>query len=145
VTEQRHGVYVISDDPALLDLEVIYRYLSEESYWAAGRTRQTVEESVAASLNFGAYTSDGTMVGAARIVGDGSTFAWLCDVFVVDAHRGQGLGETLVETAITHPSVADVKRVILATGDAHKLYARYGFESMAPEADKWMIRMGTTA
>lgn len=137
--ERHHDGYIISTDPERLDLGVIHRWISTESYWAAGRSRQTVEASVAASLNFGLYTDSGEMVGAARVVTDLATFGWLCDVFVVDDHRGRGLGKALVSAVVEHPNLSGLQRMILATADAHDLYAGYGFESMdSPE--HWMAR-----
>ena len=85
------------------------------------------------------------MVGAARVVTDGVTFGWLCDVFVVEGHRGQGLGVALVKAAVEHPALRDVKRMILATGDAHGLYDRFGFEPLGDESDRWMVKRGPTA
>lgn len=141
--ERHHDGYVISADPARLDIEVIHRWISKHSYWAKGRTRATTESAIASSLNFGAYTADGSMVAAARVVGDGVTFAWICDVFVLEAHRGYGIGRALMEAVVAHPAVANVKRAALATGDAHGLYARYGFEIL-DRPERWMIRRGPT-
>jgi predicted N-acetyltransferase YhbS len=142
--ERSHGDYLISTDPMRLDLDVMHRWLSQESYWAQGRTRETVERSVAASLNFGAYDQAGEMVGAVRVVTDGATFGWLCDLFVLENHRGKGIGIALVEACVEHPDLADLKRYVLATADAHDLYSRFGFEPMA-NADWWMMRRGPTA
>ena len=142
IVERHHDGYLISTDPTRLDIDTIHSWISERSYWAKGRTRATTESAIATSLNFGVYTADGIMVGAARVVGDGVTFAWICDVFVLDAHRGSGIGKALMETVVAHPAVVDVKRVALATGDAHGLYSRYGFEVLdTPE--RWMIRRGS--
>jgi len=139
MTEHRHNGYLISTDPDLLDLDVIHRWISEESYWAPGRSRQTVAASVQASLNFGVYADDGEMVGAARVVTDFATFGWLCDVFVIDEHRGRGLGKALMAAVADHPELTGLQRIILATADAHQLYARYGFELMA-NPERWMQR-----
>jgi GNAT superfamily N-acetyltransferase len=139
MTEHRHSGYLISTDPDLLDLDVIHRWISEESYWASGRSRQTVAASVQASLNFGVYADDGEMVGAARVVTDFATFGWLCDVFVIDEHRGRGLGKALMTAVADHPELTGLQRIILATADAHQLYARYGFELMA-NPERWMQR-----
>jgi GNAT superfamily N-acetyltransferase len=139
MTEHRHNGYLISTDPDLLDLDVIHSWISEESYWAPGRSRQTVAASVQASLNFGVYADDGEMVGAARVVTDFATFGWLCDVFVIDEHRGRGLGKALMAAVADHPELAGLQRIILATADAHQLYARYGFELMA-NPERWMER-----
>lgn len=138
--EADHAGYTISTDPDRLDLDVIHRWLSEESYWATGRTRNTVERSLANSLNFGVYTADGETVGFARVVTDFATFGWLCDVFVLDEHRGRGLGTALMKAVAEHPQLTDLQRIILATGDAHELYARYGFELMA-NPKHWMERI----
>jgi GNAT superfamily N-acetyltransferase len=137
--------YEISTDPSRLDLGLMHRYLSEESYWAKGRTFEVVRTSVANSLNFGAYNVEGEMVGAARVVTDRATFAWLCDVFVVEGHRGNGLGVALVEAVASHPDLRDIKRMVLATGDAHGLYARFGFEPLAEGPARWMVRLGKNA
>lgn len=142
--ERRHGKYTISTDPALLDLDLIRQWLDQESYWARGRTRETVEISVANSLNFGAYAESGEMVGGARVVTDFATFAWLCDVFVVAAHRGTGLGKALVESATQHPQLKHIKRFALATADAHDLYRQYGFNNL-DHPDRWMMKRGETA
>jgi N-acetylglutamate synthase-like GNAT family acetyltransferase len=138
--EASHAGYTISTDPDLLDIGVIHRWLSTESYWAEGRSRETVERSVAASLNFGIYAEGGEMVGAARVVTDFATFGWLCDVFVLDAHRGGGLGKALMAAIAEHPRLTDLQRIILATADAHELYARHNFELMA-KPERWMERV----
>ena len=134
--------YEISADRERLDVDLIHRYLSEESYWARGRTREVVERSIENSLCLGAYVDGGEQVGFARVVTDRSTFAWLADVFVVEAHRGRGVGKLLVEAAIDDPGLTDVYRWLLGTADAHGLYGRYGFRAirkperlMAIEAD----------
>jgi GNAT superfamily N-acetyltransferase len=134
----RDDGYTLSTDPARLDLPAVHRFLSEEAYWAQGRTYETVCESVAHSLCFGVYAPDGAQAGLARLVTDYATFAWLCDVFVLTAHRGRGLGKWLIESVAAYPPLARLGRIILATRDAHELYRRYGgFRSLsAPE--RWM-------
>jgi GNAT superfamily N-acetyltransferase len=134
-------VVTISTDRALLDVDLIHGYLSGESYWAAGRSRDVTERAIANSLCFGVY-DDGRQVGFARVVTDYATFGWLCDVFIDDAYRGRGLGKQLVETVVNHEDLAHIKRLMLATRDAHELYRRYGgFETLAvPE--RWMVKMG---
>lgn len=137
--ERRHRQYLISTDPDRIDIDVIHHWISEKSYWAAGRSRKIVEASVDASLNFGVYTDSGAMIGAARVVTDFSTFGWLCDVFVLDDHRGRGLGKALMSAVVEHPHLSGMQRMILATADAHELYRAYGFEAMeSPE--RWMER-----
>jgi GNAT superfamily N-acetyltransferase len=141
-TEISIGDYVVSTDPLRVDVDIVFGYLSLESYWAAGRTREVVVRSVANSaLVAGIYDPSGAMVGFGRMVTDLATFAWLCDVFVADAHRGHGLGVALVQMLVEHPDVVDVKRQLLATGDAHELYRRFGYGPL-DDADRWMARVG---
>lgn len=142
--EHRHGDYLISDDPSRLDLDVVHRWLSEQSYWAAGRSRETVEASVANSIVFGVYEPGGATVGSARVVTDRATFGWLCDVFVVEDHQGRGLGKALIAAVAEHPDLRHLKRFVLATADAHDLYRHYGFEVM-DHPERWMVRSGSTA
>jgi GNAT superfamily N-acetyltransferase len=120
-----YGEYEISDDPARLDLDAVERLL-RETYWAADRSRAAMEQSVVRSISLGAYWR-GALVGFARIVTDGVTIAWICDVVIDAAHRGAGLGKALVEAVVTHPEIAGVRQ-ILATRDAHALYEKFGFE-----------------
>lgn len=145
MTDRWVGEYRLSDEPADVDVDVVASYLAEESYWAAGRSRDVVERSIANSaVVISAFAPSGEQIGFARVVSDRATFAWLADVFVLDEHRGRGLGVALVEAAVDHPRVAGVKRHVLATGDGHGLYARFGFESMT-EPQNWMIRRGPGA
>ena len=123
--------YTISDDPDRLDLDVIHRYLSQESYWARGLPREVLERSVAGSLPFGIYIEEnggvGEQVGFARVVTDRATFAWLADVFVLPAHRGRGLSKRLLDTILAHPDLQGLRRFMLTTSDAHGLYRQFGF------------------
>jgi GNAT superfamily N-acetyltransferase len=137
--EQRRGAYTLSTDKARLDLGLIHDYLSHRSYWAQGRPFEIVKRSVEHSLCFGVYHGR-EQAAFARVVTDYATFAWLCDVFVLEAHRGQGLGKWLVECVVAHPDLLTVKQVLLATRDAHELYRHYGgFEPM-PTPEKLMVR-----
>ena len=139
VLEIARGDYTISTDKARLDLELVYDYLSHQSYWATGRPRAAVQASIEHSLCFGVYTRE-QQVGFARVVTDYATFAWLCDVFVLESHRGQGLGKWLVECAVAHPALQTLGLFLLATRDAHELYRRYGgFEALG-SAERWMVR-----
>jgi GNAT superfamily N-acetyltransferase len=125
----------LDDDPARLDLDVVHGYLSRESYWARGVARATVEESVRGSWCVGAY--DGAaQVGFARLVSDRATYAWLCDVFVLPSCRGRGVGDALVRAALARARAYGVRRVMLATADAHGLYRRHGFGE--PQAGLFM-------
>ena len=137
--EHRSGDYVISTDKTKLDVPLISEYLSRRSYWARGRTLTVVEKSIEHSLCFGVYRGK-EQVGFARVVTDHATFAWLCDVFILESHRRKGLGKWLIDCVTAHPDLKGLRLFLLATRDAHDLYRRYGgFESLeAPE--KWMIR-----
>ncbi len=128
----------ISTDPDRLDVDMIHRYLSEESYWAQGIPREIVVRSLMNALCFGAYLGD-EQVGLARVVTDRATFAYLADVFVVTPYQGQGIGKQLVQAVVEHPDLQDVRRILLFTRDAHSLYAQYGFEA-APIPERIMIR-----
>ncbi|GMR02068.1 MAG: GNAT family N-acetyltransferase [Acidimicrobiia bacterium] len=132
----------ISSDPDLVDIGVVHDYLSNHSYWAAGRSRDVVATSIAHSaLVVGAYTQDGSQVGFARMVSDLATFAWLADVFVLEAHRGRGLGRAIVKFAVEHPDMVKLQRQVLATADAHSLYADFGFVPLE-QSERWMVRPG---
>jgi GNAT superfamily N-acetyltransferase len=128
----------VSTDASLLDLDTLHRWLSTDAYWAIGRPREVVERAVAGSLNFGAY-DDGLLVGYARVVTDRATFAWLCDVYVDPAARGAGVGVALIEAVDAALTELQVRRTLLATADAHGLYAKFGFEPMT-EPERWMLR-----
>jgi GNAT superfamily N-acetyltransferase len=123
--------FTLSTDSARLDVAAIHAYLSEESYWAAGIPRQTVQRAIDHSLNFGLYAPDGRLAGFARIVTDYATFAWLCDVFVLGEFRGLGLSKWLMAQVWAHPDLQGLRRRLLATLDAHGLYTQFGFAPLA--------------
>jgi GNAT superfamily N-acetyltransferase len=125
----RRGDFVISTDPALLDIPLIHDYLSNQSYWATGRPLDVVRRSIENSLCFGLYDRD-RQVGLVRVVTDQATFAWLCDVFVLPAYRKRGLSKWLMKCVMNYPALQGLRRVLLATRDAHDLYRRYGFEPL---------------
>jgi GNAT superfamily N-acetyltransferase len=129
----RQGDFVISTAPGLLDLPLIHEFLSRRSYWAAGRPLEVARRSLENSLCFGLYER-GRQVGLARVVTDRATFAWLCDVFVLEEYRGRGLSKWLMECVMRHPDLQGLRRLILATRDAHGLYQRYGFAPLADPA-----------
>lgn len=128
--------YEISADRARLDVPRIARWLAEESYWATGRPREVTERAIEASVCVAGYAPGGELAGFARVVSDGATFAWLCDVFVLEAHRGHGLARALVRAAMALPELAMVRRWLLATDDAHGVYAPLGFQEVEP--GRWM-------
>jgi ribosomal protein S18 acetylase RimI-like enzyme len=136
---ERDG-YTISTDRAHLDRDVIYRYLHDEAYWSKGIPRDLFERSIDRSLNFGLFSGEagngGALVGYSRVVTEGATFAWLCDVFVLPAHRGRGLGTWLIETVVRHPDLQVQRAFVLATRDAHGLYEKFGWKSV--EAGRFM-------
>ena len=138
IIEAQRGDYLVSTDPSKLDLDVIHGYLSGESYWAQGRPLDVMQRALEHSLNFGVYLGD-EQVGLARIVTDYATFAWLCDVFILEPHRGLGLGKWLIQIVVAHPALQGVLTV-LGTRDAHGLYQGYGgFEPMQ-DLERWMLR-----
>ena len=131
------GEYTISTDKARLDVGVIHGFLNS-SYWAAGRTIETIQRSIDNSLPFGVYKGD-QQIGFARVITDYATFAWIADVFILVAFQGQGLGNWLMEVIITHPDLQGFRRWVLATKDAHELYRKFGFSELKlPE--RWMER-----
>jgi GNAT superfamily N-acetyltransferase len=129
----------VSDDPGLLDVARIHRWLSEDAYWSLGRTREVVERSIENSLNFGVYDDSGEQVGYARVVTDHATFAWLCDVYVDPSSRGAGVGTVLLDAVTARLSPLGLSRTLLATADAHALYERYDFEPLA-HPERFMAR-----
>ena len=140
--EYRRGTYTISTDKSRLDLEFIHDYLSHSSYWAEGRPLSVVRRSIEHSLCFGVYAGE-QQVGLARVVTDYATFAWLCDVFVVEPHRRQGLGKWLIETVVSEPDLQGLRLFMLATRDAHELYRVYGGFQPVENPEKFMLRWGT--
>jgi GNAT superfamily N-acetyltransferase len=120
--------YSVTTDPERVDLDVVWGFL-RGSYWSPGIDRDTVARGVDNSIPFSLFDPAGRQAGFARVVTDRARFAWLADVFVLDAHRGRGLGEWLVETILSHPELGGL-RMLLATADAHGLYARFGFEAV---------------
>lgn len=125
--------FAISTEWARLDLDAVYRYLSGESYWSAGIARDVFERSVVGALPFGLYESGGAQIGFARVVSDFASFAWLSDVYVLAAYRGNGLGHWLIANVMAHPNLQGLRRWMLSTRDAHRIYAEYGFTTVDPE------------
>jgi GNAT superfamily N-acetyltransferase len=126
---ERHG-YVVSTDPVRLDVAAVHTYLTQ-SYWAAGIPLEIVARSLANSLCLGLYATGGAQVGLARVVTDRATFAYLCDVYVLEDHRGRALGKFLMECVQAHPDLQHLRRTMLVTADAHGLYAQFGFGAPA--------------
>jgi GNAT superfamily N-acetyltransferase len=124
--ELRVGPYTISDDPARLDLHAIHAYL-HRSYWSAGIPFEVVERAVRGSLCIGAYDQTGKQVGLARFVSDYAVFCYVCDVYVLESHRGHGLSKAMLGMAMEHPLLQGLRRWSLVTADAHGLYRQFGF------------------
>lgn len=129
--------YSISDDAERFDIDRAFGWVSRESYWAQGIRFETFARSVANSLTVGVYAPDGAQTAMARVVTDRATFAWICDVFVDQAHRGAGLGKAMMAYLKVHPDLQGLRRLHLATADAHGLYAQFGFGPLTG-TDRWM-------
>ena len=129
--------FTISTDPARLDLDAIHAFLAS-SYWARGIPRDVMERSIANAIPFGIYEGP-RLVGFARVVTDRATIAYVGDVFVLEPWRGRGLSRWLMECVLAHPELQGFRRWLLATRDAHGLYARCGFTPLAAP-DRWMER-----
>lgn len=136
--EWTRGDYVISTDKTRLDLGLIHDFLSNSSYWAVGRSLETVKRSIEHSFCFGLY-KHGAQVGFARVVTDFATFAWVADVFVIESSRGHGLGTWLIEIILAHPELQGFRRWTLATKDAHAIYRKFGFSELR-RPERWMER-----
>ena len=135
--ETDDGGFTLSDDLARFDLARAHAWISRESYWAEGIPVATFVKACANSLVIGAYDAAGEMVAMARVVTDRATFAWLCDVFVYAGRRGDGLGKRLMAYFKSHPDLQGLRRQHLATGDAHGLYAQFGFVPLT-RVESWM-------
>ncbi|CAL9392780.1 GNAT family N-acetyltransferase [Streptomyces sp. enrichment culture] len=131
--------YEISTDPSRVDAERVHRWLSTDAYWALGRAREKQDRAIEGSLNFGVYdTASGEQVAYARVVTDRATFAWLCDVYVDPSVRGKGVGTALVTAVREEVRSYGVRRVLLATHDAHGVYEKIGFAPLA-RPEHWMV------
>ncbi|MFP3990157.1 GNAT family N-acetyltransferase [Streptomyces sp. E11-3] len=130
--------YEISTDPDRLDPARVHHWLSTDAYWALGRSREKQDRAIAGSLNFGAYDGgSGEQVGYARVVTDHATFAWLCDVYIAPSVRGRGLGTALVTAVRERLEPCGLRRILLATHDAHGVYEKVGFQGLK-DPEHWM-------
>jgi GNAT superfamily N-acetyltransferase len=137
VIEYHRGNFTISTAKELLDIQIIQDYLANDAYWAKGIPISIVEKSIENSLCFGVYDQEREQVGFARVISDYATYAYISDVFILEAQRGKGLAKWLMECIMAHPDLQGLRRWNLATRDAHGLYARYGFTPLRfPE--RWM-------
>jgi GNAT superfamily N-acetyltransferase len=137
--ERLHGTYTISDDPARLDVNTIHAYL-RGAYWSEEIPLETVERAIAGSLCIGVYDAAGAQAGFARFITDCATFCYVCDVYVLDEHHGQGLATAMLSMALSHPKLQALRRWNLVTRDAHGLYSPFGFTALA-NAERYMERL----
>jgi N-acetylglutamate synthase-like GNAT family acetyltransferase len=128
--------FLISTDKTLLDVEVIYNYLNDDSYWAQGIPLEKLKKAIANSMCFGVYNNS-KLVGFARVVTDNATFAYICDVFILPIYRKKGLSKWLMQTIVNHPELQGLRRWSLATTDAQKLYSQFGFSQIS-KPENWM-------
>lgn len=136
VEEREHAPYLLSTDASRVDLHLVHGYLSEQAYWARGRSRACVARSIAGSIVAGAYLG-GAQVGFARAVSDAATFAWIADVLVLPEHRGRGIARGMLELLLSLEELRSIRRVLLGTKDAHPLYAGLGFSPLR-EPERFM-------
>jgi len=134
----RNGEYEIDTDKRRLDIAGIHRFLANDSYWAQNRTLEQTLTAIENSLCFGMYKGR-EFVGFARVISDRATFAYIGDVFILDGHRGKGLSKWLMNVIVEQPDMQGLRRWLLATRDAHSLYAQFGFMPLA-HPDRWMER-----
>src|SRR6187431_359553 len=127
--------FTISTDKEKLDIDVIHSFLNG-TYWAEGISKEIIRRSIEGSLCFGVFEND-KQVGFARMITDKATFAYLADVFIIEEYRGRGLSKWLMEVIMSHPSLQGLRRMMLATRDAHGLYEKFGFTALS-HVDRWM-------
>jgi len=132
-----HDGFVVDTDPSRLDLVAVHEWLSTDTYWAAGRSFDVVSRAADASVNFGVYDSDDKQVGYARVVTDGVTLGWLCDVYIAREVRGRGIGTALSKVIVDAIRPLGLRRFMLSTVDAHEIYAGVGFVP-CPDPQKLM-------
>lgn len=135
---ERTEQFEISTDRSRLDVDLIHGFLSTESYWAQNRSRAQTETAIENSICFGVYSGN-DQVGFGRVVSDRATFAYVGDVFVIEALRGRGVGKLIMEAMLAHPDLQNLRRWVLATRDAHEVYSRHGFANLK-HPERWMER-----
>lgn len=139
--------YRISSDQSEMDVQSIHKSISQ-SYWAKGIPIETLKKAIDNSLCFGVFNNEGLQVGFARMITDLATYAYLADVYVLEEHRGKGLSKWLMQEIMSHPDLQGLRRMTLATLDAHGLYEKYGFSELAkPEIfmENWDPEVYTNA
>jgi GNAT superfamily N-acetyltransferase len=126
IYEEQKDDFLISTDKSKLDIVAVHNYLCNESYWAMDISFDTVKRSIENSFCFGIY-KENSQIGFARLITDYATFAYLADVFVLEAYRGKGLSKWLMDFMLTNPEMKGLRRWLLTTKDAHGLYKQFGF------------------
>jgi N-acetylglutamate synthase-like GNAT family acetyltransferase len=134
-SEWARGEYLISTDKSKIDVTVVHQFLSQ-SYWAKGISQSIMQKSIENSLCFAVYHKQ-VLVGFARVISDFATFSYLADVFIVPEERGKGLSKWLMQVIMNHPGLQGLRRFLLATRDAHSLYAQFGFTAL-DKPERWM-------
>lgn len=129
------GGFTVTTDKEKIDIDILHNFLNQ-SYWANGRTIQTIVTSIENSLCFSMFKGE-KQIGFARVITDYATFAYLCDVYIEEDYRGNGLGIWMLECILNYPNLLDLKKWLLATRDAHELYRKFGFYSL-PNPEKYM-------
>jgi GNAT superfamily N-acetyltransferase len=137
--EIAHGAYTISDDPARLDTRAMHAYL-RRAYWSEEIPVEVIERAIRGSLCIGAYDASGAQIGLARFISDFATFCYVCDVYVLEEHRGGGISRAMMDMAVRHPKLQGLRRWSLVTNDAHGLYEQFGFKALA-HAERYMERV----
>ena len=137
--EHRHGKYLISDNPAHLDITAIHTYLSR-SYWAENMPLEILQRALHGSLCIGAYDANRAQVGLTRLITDFATFCYVCDVYVLEEHRRHGLAQAMMSMAAHHPRLQGLRRWNLVTRDAHWLYEPFGF-GLIKHSERYMERL----
>ena len=122
--------YKISSDKKNMNIKVIHDYLSR-SYWSKDIPLKIVQKAIDNSLCFGVFLEEGEQVGFARIVTDSATFAYIADIFILEEHQAKGLSKWLMKTMLNHPEVKNIRRILLATRDAHGLYKQFDFKELS--------------
>lgn len=141
--EARRDEFIISTAKDLLDVDVIHRFLNEDSYWAKERSRKQTETAIENSICFGVYDGE-RQIGFGRVVSDKATFAYVGDVFILDEYRGRGLSKWLMQVIVDHPDLQGLRRWVLATRDAHGLYEQFEFAPLR-HPDRWMEKTAPNA
>ena len=141
--EWKKGEFLITTDKSRLDIGVLQSFLENDSYWAQNRTIDQTKTAIENSICFSLFEVE-RQIGFARVVSDCSTFAYVGDVFVIDEYRGRGLSKWLMEVIVEHPDLQGLRRWVLATRDAHGLYAQYDFKALV-HPDRWMERTAPDA